>query len=397
MRRPPAASCRDVRPALAALVAERIEGTARVTRQRVAVVFGGRSGEHEISVRSARAIVAALDPARYDVVLVGIDKQGRWRTGPELQDALDRADRELVTLPPLGTEVTLVVDPTAPGLLRLGGRLADPDRRGVSHPPRHVRRRRGRARPLRDGRVAVRRRRGARLGRRHGQGTTKALLRQAGIPVCKWIVVHAGSEPVDDVRARIGEKLGFPCFVKPANLGSSVGISKVHAPSELEAALRVAASYDSSLVIEEAIDGRELECAVLGNDAPEASVLGELIPSKEWYDYEDKYVGTGTRVVIPAAIEPNVAAEARRLAGAVFRAVGCSGLARVDFFLERGTGKLYVNEINTMPGCTPSSMFPKMWEATGMPFPRVVDRLLALARERHAERAARRYSFSPSS
>jgi D-alanine-D-alanine ligase len=368
-----------------------------VTRQRVAVVFGGRSGEHEISVRSARAIVAALDPARYDVVLVGIDKQGRWRTGPELQDALDRADRELVTLPPLGTEVTLVVDPTAPGLLPLAG--GSPIPIDVAFPILH-------GTFGEDGAVqglfemaglpyvgaGV-------LGSAAGmdKGTTKALLRQAGIPVCKWIVVHAGSEPVDDVRARIGEKLGFPCFVKPANLGSSVGISKVHAPSELEAALRVAASYDSSLVIEEAIDGRELECAVLGNDAPEASVLGELIPSKEWYDYEDKYVGTGTRVVIPAAIEPNVAAEARRLAGAVFRAVGCSGLARVDFFLERGTGKLYVNEINTMPGCTPSSMFPKMWEATGMPFPRVVDRLLALARERHAERAARRYSFSPSS
>jgi len=368
-----------------------------VTRERVAVVFGGRSGEHEISVRSARAIVAALDPAKYDVVLVGIDKQGRWRTGAELASALERAGRELVTLPPLGAEVTLVVDPTAPGLLPLAGGARIPI--DVAFPILH-------GTFGEDGAVqglfemaglpyvgaGV-------LGSAAGmdKGTTKALLRQAGIPVCKWIVVHGGGDSTTVVRERIEEHLGFPCFVKPANLGSSVGISKVHEASELDAALREAACYDSSLIIEETIDGRELECAVLGNDRPETSVLGELIPSREWYDYEDKYVGTGTRVVIPAEIDPALAAQARRLAAAVFRAVGCSGLARVDFFLQRETNRLYVNEINTMPGCTPSSMFPKMWEATGIPFGTVVERLLALARERHAERARRRYSFSPAS
>lgn len=366
-----------------------------MTRQRVAVVFGGRSGEHEISVRSARAIVAALDPAKYDVVLVGIDKDGRWRSGPELRSALDRADHELVTLPPLGTEVTLVVDPTGPGLLPLAGGPCLPI--DVAFPILH-------GTFGEDGAVqglfemaglpyvgaGV-------LGSAAGmdKGTTKALLRQAGIPVCKWIVVHATRDAPASVRARIEEHLGFPCFVKPGNLGSSVGISKVHEAGELDAALREAARYDSSLIVEEAIDGRELECAVLGNDHPETSVLGELIPSKEWYDYEDKYVGTGTRVVIPAAIDSALAAEARRLAAAVFTAVGCCGLARVDFFLERRTNRLYVNEINTMPGCTPSSMFPKMWEATGVPFGVVVERLLALAEERHAERARRRYSFSP--
>jgi D-alanine-D-alanine ligase len=366
-----------------------------VTRQRVAVVFGGRSGEHEISVRSARAIVAALDRGTYDVVLVGIDKDGRWRTGPELQSALDRADRELVTLPPLGTEVTLVVDPTAPGLLPLAGGARIP--LDVAFPILH-------GTFGEDGAVqglfemaglpyvgaGV-------LGSAAGmdKGTTKALLRQAGIPVCNWIVLQAGVESADTVRARIEQQLGFPCFVKPANLGSSVGISKVHDAGELGPALREAAAFDSSLIVEQAIDGRELECAVLGNERPETSVLGELIPSKEWYDYEDKYVGTGTRVVIPAEHDAAIAAEARRLAAAVFRTVGCTGLARVDFFLERTTGRLYVNEINTMPGCTPSSMFPKMWEATGVSFGTVVERLLALARERHAERARRRYSFSP--
>jgi D-alanine-D-alanine ligase len=366
-----------------------------VTRQRVAVVFGGRSGEHEISLRSAHAIVRALDGAKHEVIPVGIDKDGRWRTGHELLAVLQRAERELVMLPALGTEVTLIVDPTAPGLLPLRGGARIPI--DVVFPILH-------GTFGEDGAVqglfemaglpyvgaGV-------LGSAAGmdKGTTKALLRQAGIPVCRWIVVRAGREPVAEVRARIEEQFGFPCFVKPGNLGSSVGISKVHDAGELEPALRCAASYDSSLIVEEAIDGRELECAVLGNDRAETSVLGELIPSREWYDYEDKYVGTGTRVVIPAEIDPAIATEARRLAAAVFDAVGCTGLARVDFFLERTTGTLYVNEINTMPGCTPSSMFPKMWEATGVPFGTVVERLLARAHERHAERARRRYSFTP--
>jgi D-alanine-D-alanine ligase len=365
-----------------------------MTRQRVAVVFGGRSGEHEISVRSARAIVAALDPAKFDVVLVGIDKEGRWRTGAALQTALDRADRELVTLPAVGTEVTLVIDPTGPALLPLAGGARIP--LDVAFPILH-------GTFGEDGAVQG-------LFEMAGlpyvgagvlasaagmdKGTTKALLRQAGIPVCKWIVARAHETPAA-VRMRIEEHLGFPCFVKPANLGSSEGISKVRQAGDLDAALREAAQYDASLIVEEAIDGRELECAVLGNEHPEVSVLGELIPSKEWYDYEDKYVGTGTRVVIPAEIDPAMAAEARRLAAAVFRAVDCSGLARVDFFLERRTNRLLVNELNTMPGCTPSSMFPKMWEATGVSFPAVVERLLALARERHAARARRRYSFTP--
>jgi D-alanine-D-alanine ligase len=368
-----------------------------VTRQRVAVVFGGRSGEHEISLRSARTVVAALDPAKHELIPVGIDKAGRWRTGNELLAVLERAERELVTLPPLGTEVTFVVDPTAPALLPLAGGARIPI--DVVFPILH-------GTFGEDGAVqglfemaGVPYVGAGVLGSAAGmdKGTTKALLKQVGIPVCRWIVVRAGREPVAAVQARIEEQFGFPCFVKPGNLGSSVGITKVHAAPALEAALREAATYDSSLIIEEAIDGRELECAVLGNDRPETSVLGELIPSREWYDYEDKYVGTGTRVVIPADLDPAVAAEARRLAGVVFETVDCSGLARVDFFLERRSGRLYVNEINTMPGCTPSSMFPKMWEATGVPFRTVVERLLALAHERHAERARRRYSFSPPS
>jgi D-alanine-D-alanine ligase len=227
------------------------------------------------------------------------------------------------------------------------------------------------------------------------KGITKALLLQAGIPVCRWITARPRREEPASIRTRIEATFGYPCFVKPANLGSSVGITKVHHAGELDAAIAEAVGYDPCLIIEEAIDGRELECAVMGNETAETSVIGELVPSHEWYDYVDKYVADATRVEIPAPIDAAVATEARRLAGEVFETVGCSGLARVDFFLERRTNRLYVNEINTMPGCTPSSMFPKLWEATGVPFGTVIERLLALALERQAERAARRYSFSP--
>jgi D-alanine-D-alanine ligase len=368
-----------------------------MTRRRVAVVFGGRSGEHEISLRSARAIVAALDPKKHEVILVGIGKDGRWRAGPELAPALARAERELIAVPPIGTEVTLVVDPARPGLQPLGGGAPIPV--DVAFPVLHgTFGEDGTVQGLFEmaGLAYV----GAGVtGSAAGmdKGITKALLLQAGVPVCRWITARPRREDPASIRARIEATFGYPCFVKPANLGSSVGITKVHHAGELEAALVEAASYDPSLVIEQAIDGRELECAVMGNDKAETSVIGELVPSHEWYDYVDKYVADATRVEIPAPIDAAVATEARRLAAEVFETVGCSGLARVDFFLERGTNRLYVNEINTMPGCTPSSMFPKLWEATGVPFAGVVERLLALALERHAERAARRYSFTPAS
>ena len=367
-----------------------------MSRQRVALVFGGRSGEHEISLRSARAVAAALDPARFEVLLVGIDKDGRWRIGQELAPVLERAGRELVSVPAIGTEVTLAVDPTAPGFVPLGGGPRIPV--DVVFPMLH-------GTFGEDGTVqglfemaglpyvgaGV-------LGSAAGmdKGTTKTLLHHAGIPVCGWIVARPRLDDAPSVRQRIEDAFGFPCFVKPANLGSSVGITKVRRPDELGAALAEATRYDALVIVEQAIDGRELECAVIGNDRPETSVIGELIPSREWYDYVDKYVADATRIEIPARLEPAVADEARRLAAAVFETVGCSGLARVDFFLERGSGRLYVNEINTMPGCTPASMFPKLWEASGVPFRSVVERLLALARERHDERARRSYTFSPS-
>src|SRR5262249_55665762 len=216
----------------------------------------------------------------------------------------------------------------------------------------------------------------------------KSVFRDAGIPVCRWLVTRAGEESTADLVRRIDTELGFPCFVKPANLGSSGGITKVRERERLAAAVAEAAAYDAKVVIEEAIQGREFECAVLGNDAAEASVVGELVPSHEFYDYADKYVDQGARITIPAAIPAETADAMRAMALRAFRAIDCSGLARVDFFLENGAGRILVNEINTMPGFTSISMYPKLWEATGVPYATLLDRLIALAFERHAARAS---------
>ena len=189
------------------------------------------------------------------------------------------------------------------------------------------------------------------------------------------------------VARRIGEELGFPCFVKPANLGSSVGISKVHDAGELPAALELAAAYDRKLVVERGIDARELEISVLGNDDPIASAISEIVPTHEFYDYEAKYIDEdGAHFTLPADISEEKAEELRAMAIRAFKALDCAGMARVDFFLERGTGRLLLNELNTIPGFTPISQYPKMWEASGLPFKELVERLIELALERHAEK-----------
>jgi D-alanine-D-alanine ligase len=223
----------------------------------------------------------------------------------------------------------------------------------------------------------------------------KAVFRDAGVPLCRWLVARPGNEASADIRARVEADLGFPCFVKPCNLGSSVGISKVKTARELDAALREAAAYDPKVIVEEAIDGRELECGVLGNEQAEASVVGELMPSREFYDYVDKYVEDRARIVIPAQLPGETAEAVRALAVRAFHTIDCSGLARVDFFLEHRTGRLLVNEINTMPGFTRASQYPRLWEASGLPLTALVERLVALALERHAVRAKRKLSFDP--
>jgi D-alanine-D-alanine ligase len=366
-----------------------------MTRLRVGVLYGGRSGEHEISLRSAATVIAALDPARYDVVAIAIGKDGRWRTGIESVRLLEEAQRDLRAIPDHGIEVTAAAEPTRRALVPLAG--GEPLPLDVVFPVLH-------GTYGEDGTIQglleladVPYVGSGVLASAVGmdKAVMKAVFRDAGIPVCRWIVVRPREESVDAIVARVAAEIGYPCFVKPANLGSSVGISKVKSAAALPAAIADAAAYDLKIVVEVGVDARELECAVLGNDAPEASGVAEIVPSREFYDYADKYVESGAKALVPAPIPPAILHEVQDLAVRTFRSVDAAGMARVDFFLERGTDRLYVNEINTIPGFTRSSMFPKLWEVAGRPFAVVVDRLIALALERHAARATRRLSFNP--
>jgi D-alanine-D-alanine ligase len=218
---------------------------------------------------------------------------------------------------------------------------------------------------------------------------SKLIFAAAGLPITPGVTVYRRDyeHDADATIADIGGRLGYPVFVKPANLGSSVGVSKARDAGELHTALTLAARYDRKIIVEQAIDCREVECAVLGNDDPQASVVGEIVPSKEFYDYEAKYLdGGASQLLIPAPIPEETAAQIRRMAVAAFRALDLSGLARVDFFLERTTGRVFLNEVNTLPGFTQISMYPKLWDATGLPYPQLIDRLIELALERHADR-----------
>lgn len=364
-------------------------------RVRVGVLFGGRSGEHEISLRSAWTVIRALDPDRYDVTPIAITKDGRWRTGIDTLRLLEEAQRDLRPAAEYGIDVALPADPTRRAFVPLGGGAPIPV--DVVFPVLHgTFGEDGTIQGLLDlaGLPYV----GAGV-LASSTGMDKAIMkivfRDAGLPVCPWILVRRGEESPAAVEARVAAEIGYPCFVKPANLGSSVGISKVHGAEALAAAIADASAYDPRVVIEQGLDVREFECAVLGNDRPEVSCMGELLPSHDFYDYADKYVDGGARVEIPAKVDAALADRMRALAAVAFRSIDCSGLARVDFFVERGTDAVYINEINTMPGCTASSMFPTLWEQSGLPFPTVVDRLIALAFERHATQAARRLSFAP--
>jgi D-alanine-D-alanine ligase len=347
------------------------------TRLRVAVVFGGRSGEHEVSLRSAASVARGL-AERHEVACVLVDRQGGWW----LQDGTEPR-------PTGGEAVFLAPAPGDRGRLR---RLADASCRvepDVYFPVLH--------------------------GTYGEDGTIQGLFELAAVPyvgagvaasavamdksMMKALFGRAQLPQVDyrvvcrrdRDEARLVEELGLPLFVKPANLGSSVAVSKVKTPSELGPALDAAFAYDRKVIAERGIDAREIEVSVLGNDEPEASVPGEILPDREFYDYDSKYSAESrTELRIPAPLEPSVTSEVRRLAVSAFRAVDASGYARVDLFLERATGRLLVNEINTVPGFTSISMFPKLWEASGLPYPEVLARLVALARERQRQRAGLR-------
>jgi len=359
-------------------------------RRRVVVLFGGRSAEHEISVLSARSVVDALDPARYDVIPVGVTKLGRWRLMPPGSPGLPAG---VAALPGVdasgGEEVALDQEPGAPALLLSGGARTEID---VVFPVMHG--------PFgEDGSVqgflemaGVPYVGAGVLASAVGmdKAVQKVLFAAAGIPVVDHEVVHerAWEEDPAGVQAR-AEHLGFPLFAKPAGLGSSVGITKVLGPQGLRPALELALRYGRKALLERAVEAaREIECAVLGNDDPVASVAGEIVPrGHDFYDYEAKYLDErGAELVVPAALPAETLEEVQRLAIAAFRAIDCSGMARVDLFLT-AQGRLLLNEVNTIPGFTSISMYPKLWEASGVSYPDLVDRLIELAVERHeAER-----------
>ncbi|MCC6391767.1 MAG: D-alanine--D-alanine ligase [Bryobacterales bacterium] len=322
---------------------------------RVAVIYGGRSGEHEISLRSAKSIIEALDPDRYHVLHYLISKEGRWSPKPIQPEPGANAHIDVV-FPIL--HGTFGEDGTVQGLLELAGL------------------------PYVGAGVFA-------SAAAMDKDAMKRLCRERGLPVVECVVML--SNQLDP--ALPSQHFSFPMFVKPANLGSSVGISKASNPEELAAALQLAAQFDRKVIVERAIVGKELECAVLGNEEPEASLPCEILPSREFYDYDDKYLLDKAECIIPADLSDSDTAELRRIAAEAYKAVQCEGMARVDFLYEAATGKLYLNEINTIPGFTSISMFPKMWEHSGLPMPKLVDKLIELALARHEARKNLRYSL----
>jgi len=315
----------------------------------VAVLYGGRSGEHEISLRSAESIIAGLDPARYECQRIFITPEGRWQPRALSPEPGGNPGIDLV-FPIL--HGTFGEDGTVQGLLE----LADLPYVGAG---------------VLASAVSM------------DKEVTKRLLVERGLPVAEYVTATRGHHPKVN--------LPFPLFVKPANLGSSVGISKVKTCAELPAALELAGQYDRKILVERGIAGREFECSVLGSEQPLAAVPCEVIPSREFYDYEDKYLLDAAKLIVPAPLTPEQTAEMQRLAIAAYRAVECEGMARVDFLMEAASGKLYINEINTIPGFTSISMYPKMWEAAGVPFAELLDRLIELALDRHRARQATRF------
>lgn len=392
---------------------------------RVGVLFGGRSGEHEVSLLSAASVLNAIDRSKYDVVPIGISKEGRWLASGESQRLL-KGDPQ-----PQNPKHLRAGDPAqTPGaavLARGDSVLVPPEPTGMQHS----------LIPFESGSAAQHRPAQQTIdvdvifpvlhGTFGEDGTIQGLLELAGIPYVGAGVLGSAAGMDKDVmkrlfaaselpivkhvtvlrsewekepkktKKRIEARLKYPVFVKPANLGSSVGISKAHNGKDLGPAMDLAASYDRKIIIEQGVEGkkkkaREIECSVLGNDDPKASVPGEIVPVKEFYDYAAKYLDEGSELVIPAKLSKSMTKQVQEMAVAAFKAVDCEGLARVDFLLDPDRDKLYVNEINTMPGFTAISMYPKLWAASGLEYPKLIDRLIELAMQRHEEKSRNRYS-----
>ena len=368
---------------------------------RVGVIFGGRSGEHEVSVRSARAVIDALDPRKYDVVPIAITKEGKWLSPAEATRLLPEETKRLLTDEVISEESQpseiLIGDPSGNGLVS-----QDKDAERQPAKPLDV------VFPVLHGTYGED---GTIQGWLEMVGmpyvgcgvlasscgmdkvTMKALFREAGLPICNytWFLRKAWDSDRSSILRRVARSVGFPCFVKPANLGSSVGISRATDKASLEQAIDLAARYDRKIVVEEGLDAREIECAVMGNEAPEASLPGEYVVRDQaaaFLDYTEKYSNTGhVEFVVPASLSKALIRRIQRLATLAFQTVDGAGLARVDFFLRRDTGELLLNELNTLPGLTDVSGFPKMWVATGVPFSQVIDRLIQLALDNHQDKS----------
>ncbi len=358
---------------------------------RVAVLFGGRSGEHDVSLMSARSVVSVLDPNRYEVIQVGITLDGNWLTGENALDAFEKGDTNHLdrVIPP--------TDPASRGSLhvlretKMGEKFETLSAVDVFFPVLHG--------PFgEDGTIqglfemadvayvgaGVA---GSSVGM--DKGIFKDVMRANGIPQVQSMLVLRGDieHKMDDVIKQAEELGDYPLFTKPANLGSSVGISKCNNRSDLAEGLMDAARYDRRIIIESGVkDVREVEVSVLGNEDPQASVCGEILPSREFYSYESKYIDGTSGLLIPSPLPEEVSGKIREYAIRAYKAIDCAGMARADFFVEKGTDKIYLNELNTLPGFTSISMYPKLWQASGLTYAQLVDRLIELALERKAQR-----------
>lgn len=365
----------------------------------IGIIFGGRSGEHEVSIRTARSVLEAIDPRKYHIVPLAITKEGKWLPPAEAAKFLPSSAQKLFSPSAFsGSEdVAILGDPSHQGLTLLGanGRSSPIEKLDVVFPVVH--------------------------GTYGEDGTIQGLLEMAdipfvgcgvlasacgmdkvimkslfvesGLPICRhlWFLRSHWKTNQEGVLRRIKRELGLPCFIKPANLGSSVGVSRATDKASLIKAIELAAQYDRKIIAEEALDAREIECAVLGNDEPRASLPGEYVVYDEvarFLDYAEKYSNTGhVQFVVPANVSKSLTAKIQRFAIKAFQAIDGAGLARVDFFLRRDNGELVLNELNTMPGLTEVSGYPKMWAASGLPFSQLVDQLIELAFERHRDKS----------
>ncbi|HWR36197.1 MAG TPA: D-alanine--D-alanine ligase family protein [Clostridia bacterium] len=390
---------------------------------RVGILFGGRSGEHEVSLLSAASVLKAIDKKKYEVVPIGITKDGQWLTDLHAERLLRGetkapgtdashlragdpaatpgaallAKGESVLVPPVPGDCSSLIPFETSGA-HAAAHAVDVD---VIFPVLH-------GTFGEDGTIQglleladIAYVGSGVLGSSAGmdKDIMKRLFRDAGLPIVKHVTVlrNEWESAPKKVRKLVESSLKYPVFVKPANLGSSVGISKVHEGGELAAAMDEAALYDRKIVIEQGVGGakrkpREIECAVLGNDNPQASVCGEIVPIKEFYDYDAKYIDEGSELILPAKLSRRLQKQVQQMAIAAFQSVDCSGLARVDFLMDPQTEKLYLNEVNTMPGFTSISMYPKLWGATGIAYTELIDRLIQLGLERYAEKKKNRYT-----